>query len=241
MLAASPPVLAGFIVLPLALAATLVLGIAAAGRGGREAPEVTRRWIGATAGAVAAWLCLTWVVAARGVLRRFDATPPPFLLLGLAVVGLGLVIGCSPVGTRLVRGLPLSALVGVQAFRFPLELLMHRAYTEGLMPVQMSYSGRNFDILTGVTAGLLGLALVRWRVPRWLVMLWNVVGLALLVNIVTVAVLSTPMFRWFGDDRLNTWVTYPPFVWLPAMMVLVAWTGHVLVFRKLGSRDGARK
>jgi len=31
----------------------------------------------------------------------------------------------------------------------------------------------------------------------------------------------------------NTWVTYPPFVWLPAMMVLVAWAGHILVFRSL--------
>jgi hypothetical protein len=35
----------------------------------------------------------------------------------------------------LVRGVPLWALVGFQIFRLPLELLMHRAYVEGLLPV----------------------------------------------------------------------------------------------------------
>ena len=143
-------------------------------------------------------------------------------------------VSCAPLGTRLIRGLPLAALVGYQVFRFPLELLMHRAYVEGIMPVQMSYSGRNFDILTGISAGLLGLVLLAhptcragsiqpgtWRASR------------LLVNIVTVAVLSTPAFGWFGRDRLNVFVLYPPFVWLPAVMVLAALMGHILVWRKL--------
>src|SRR5438093_66884 len=91
----------------------------------------------------------------------------------------------------------------------------------------------------GVSAGLLGLALARGPVPRWLVTAWNLGGLALLVNIVTVAILSTPLFRWFGDDKLNTWVTYPPFVWLPAVMVTAALIGHLLVFRWLASTAGA--
>jgi hypothetical protein len=97
----------------------------------------------------------------------------------------------------------------------------------------MSYSGRNFDILTGISAGLLGLILLRSHVPRWVVQVWNVAGFALLVNIVTVAVVSTPAFAWFGRDRLNVFVLYPPFVWLPAVMVLAALMGHILVWRKL--------
>lgn len=27
------------------------------------------------------------------------------------------------------------------------------------------------------------------------------------INVVTVAILGTPRFRYFGDDRLNVWVT----------------------------------
>jgi len=234
-LPASALVTGGFIVLPLALAAALPAGVAVAGRRLGASPSSTRRAVSVTAIATAAWLALTWVAASTGVLRRFDAKPPPFAFLVVAIAALGLVVAFSPMGTRLVAGLPLSVLVGVQVFRFPLELLMHRAYEDGLMPVQMSYSGRNWDILTGFTAGLLGLALRRWRLPRWVVMGWNVGGLLLLANVVGIAIVSTPILRWFGDDRLNTWVAYPPFVWLPAVMVVAAWAGHLLVFRKLAA------
>jgi hypothetical protein len=110
---------------------------------------------------------------------------------------------------------------------------MHEAYVERVMPVQMSYSGQNYDILTGISGGVLGWWLSRGRVPRGIVTVWNVLGFALLLNVVTVAILSTPMFRWFGDGRVNTFVTYPPFVWLPAVLVPAALIGHLLVWRKL--------
>jgi hypothetical protein len=114
---------------------------------------------------------------------------------------------------------------------------MHRAYTEGLMPVQMSYSGRNFDIITGVTAVLLGawLAFTR-RESRGLVLLWNTLGLALLVNILVVALLSTPTpMRVFMNEPANVWISRAPWVWLPAVLVLAALCGHVLVYRRLAS------
>ena len=221
--------------LPLLVAAGFVAAVDWAGRRlGAPATARRRRTTGVALGTIA-WLAVTWLAAASGVLGRFDAFPPPFagFLLALIVVGVG--VACSPIGTRLVRGLPLWALVGYQVFRFPLELLMHRASTEGIMPVQMSYSGRNYDILTGISAGLLGWWLARRPVPRWVVGAWNLGGFALLLNIVAVAVASTPIFRWFGDDRLNTFVAYPPFVWLPAVLVTAALMGHVLVWRRLAA------
>ena len=96
----------------------------------------------------------------------------------------------------------------------------------------MSYSGRNFDIITGITALVIALV-VRRRPSRALVLAWNVMGTALLLNIVAIAIASTPRVRYFGDDRLNVFVTYPPFVWLPAVMVLAALAGHLLIFRAL--------
>jgi len=230
---ASPLVTWGFVVLPLLVAVGFVLACEWAGRRLGDDKGVRRRRAVRVSAAVLGWLLVTTLAAGSGILRRFDATPPPFAGLVLAVVALGIAVPCSSLGTLLARGLPLWALVGSQVFRFPLELLMHRAYVEGVMPVQMSYSGWNGDILTGITAGLLGWWLALGRVPRVVVIAWNVLGLALLANIVTIAIVSTPVFRWFGDDRLNTFVAYPPFVWLPAVLVTAALTGHVLVWRKL--------
>jgi hypothetical protein len=230
---ASGVVTGGFIVLPLLVTAGFVLACEWAGRRLGEERGVRHRRAVRVGVAVVVWLLLTALLAVSGVLQRFDRTPPPFAGLVLAVTVIGIVVPLSPLGSLLVRGLPLWVLVGSQVFRFPLELVMHQAYLEGVMPVQMSYSGRNFDIVTGITAGLLGLWLARRPVPRWIVAGWNLLGFALLVNVVTVAIVSTPAFGWFGADRFSTFVTYFPFVWLPAALVLAALMGHILVWRSL--------
>jgi hypothetical protein len=155
----------------------------------------------------------------------------------IGIIGLASVIAFSRYGWRLAAGLPVALLVAIQGFRLPLELAMHRMYERGVMPVQMSYSGRNFDIITGITAFLVAWLVASGRGGRRLVLAWNLLGLALLINVMTVAILSMPLFRYFGDDRLNIWVTYPPFVWLPAVMVLAALAGHLLIFRAVGAPE----
>jgi hypothetical protein len=232
---ASAFVTGAFVILPLLVVAGFILAREWAGRRLGEDRAARRRAVVSLGVAAAAWLALTWAVAASGVLRRWDAVPPPLAFLVLAVLAIGIGVPWSPLGAKLAGGLPLWALVGSQVFRFPLELVMHRAYVEGVMPVQMSYSGRNFDILTGIGAGVLGLWLLLGRAPRGAVTAWNLLGLALLANVVTVALVSTPALRWFGDDRLNVWITYPPFVWLPAVLVTAALVGHLLVWRRLAA------
>ena len=225
-----------FILIPLALVATLVAGVIAASRQLGEPAAVRRRMVFLTIAVSAMWMGATWWAAASGALRQWDASPPPLVILVAAIVILAGLIAFTGYGARLVRGLPLWTLVAAQAFRLPLELAMHAQYERGVMPAQMSYSGRNFDIVTGATAIVVAWLAATGRAGRGVVGAWNVLGFALLLNIVVVAILSTPLFRYFGDDRLNVWVTYPPFVWLPAVMVLAALAGHLLIFRAVWKR-----
>jgi len=240
---ASILLLYGFIVLPILVAVALSAIIwRAVGAEGYPRRQTNRLQIGLALGAVA-WLAITLWVSAAGVLRHFERQPPPMLFLVAAVFALAGWLAFSWIGDLVVRHTSWVALVGLQGFRLPLELLMHRAYVEGIMPVQMSYSGRSFDIVSGATAIVLALALARFQVPRWVIAVWNVLGTVLLVNILVIAIASMPMFHWFGMDRLNVWVADPPFVWLPAVLVLSALAGHLLMFRKLpaGVSGGIRR
>jgi hypothetical protein len=185
------------------------------------------------AGATALWLGLLAVVAESGLLARFDLRPPPLALFILGCLVAGLLLGFSRVGGWLSTGLPLWLLVGSQAFRLPLELVMHRAAEDGLMPSALSFSGYNFDILSGSSALLLAPLLARYRVPRALVMAWNALGIAALVNIFVIAVLTAPFVHALGPNQINDWVAYFPYVWLPGVMVLLAIAGHVVVSRRL--------
>jgi hypothetical protein len=222
-----------FVALPLLLAGGLAWGVGAASRRLGEDPAVRRRALMITAVGAVVWMAGTWLAAASGVLRQWQATPPPFMILVVGIVILAVAIAFTSYGRRIALGLPVWVLVATQSFRLPLELAMHEMYERGVMPVQMSYEGLNYDILTGSSAILVAiLARAGWG-RRALVAGWNVLGLALLLNVVTVALLSTPRFAYFGNDRLNEWVADPPYVWLPAVMVLAALVGHLLVFRAL--------
>jgi hypothetical protein len=216
---------AGFWILALAIALSLpVWTWRTTGRRGST---------GFALGLVCGWMVLTGLLTQWTGFRSF-APPPPFLLtVFVGAVGV-VVLVFSPLGRELTASASLAGLVLFQSFRFPLELLMHRAYQEGLMPVQMSYHGRNLDILTGMSALVLG-SILLWRpLPRALLWLWNLSGLGLLINVVGVAILSTPSpFRQFHNDPPNIWVLEMPFVWLPTVMVLAALFGHLAVGRKL--------
>ena len=220
----------GLAVLIVAAAASLVRRASLrCGDSADVAARMQRRFL---AGA-AIWIAIVSALAFSGLLLPGDGPPVPFVLMMVSLVVLGVTFPRSAIGDRLARGAALSSLVGFQSFRFPLELVMHRAYEEGLMPEQMSYSGQNFDIVTGITALVLGLGLMITRVPRGVILAWNVMGLILLANIVGVAILSTPVFAYFGPDRLNVWVMRMPYTLLPAVMVLAALAGHLIIFRAL--------
>ena len=223
----------GFILLALAVAGAAVAVVHVALR----RRSTTLR----TALAIAGVLGLTALLAATGALR-FDTTPPTMLVCIAVTLAATAGLGLSRFGAELASATPLALLVAFQAFRLPLELLLHRAANEGVMPVQMSFEGWNFDIVTGSSAILVAFALSRMRsegARRALAGVWNVVGSVLLAVIVTVAMLSTPTpIRVFHNDPPNDWIARFPFVWLPELFVALALLGHLLVFRRLRRAAG---
>ena len=230
--AGSPLLHASFILLTIAVSLLFVSAVYASARRSKISRDAVRRRTVVAGCLTMCWVAATGLAAARGVLHF--SPPPTMLVLFALIFGAAIALAASRVGKQLAVGLPMAALVGYQSFRVVVELLLHRAYVEGLMPVQMSYSGRNFDIITGVTALALGAGLVRGSPPPWVVLGWNTLGLALLANVVTVAFLSAPTpLRVFMNEPANVWITRAPWVWLPAVMVFAALGGHLLVYRRL--------
>jgi len=220
-----------FVVIPIAIVLLLVWGVASAWRRAGRSPASIRLTALTTLAFSVVWLNVTWSLAQGGVLAQWERTPPPFMVLVITMIILAFAIAFSRLGGRLAEYIPIWVLVGVQAFRLPLELAMHRMAERGIMPPQMTYTGRNFDIVTGATAIIVAALVWSRRGGRNLVLAWNLLGLALLINVIIVAIVSTPRFARFGPDRLNVWVAFPPFVWLPAVLVLAALAGHLIVFR----------
>ncbi len=135
-----------------------------------------------------AWGLLHGALAESGAYADATAFPPPqFLLLGPVLIAL-LALLLLPRGRAWLGSMPLVALTALHALRIPVELVLHRAYEAGLVPRGMTYSGHNFDIVSGITAVLMVVWLLSPRPPsRAVLIAWNIMCLVLLVIVVATA------------------------------------------------------
>jgi hypothetical protein len=133
-------------------------------------------------------------------------------------------------GHRIAYQTPIAWLVFFQAFRLPLELVLHDWYTSGIIPETMTWTGSNWDIASGVFACLV-CAFVGKRL--WLAWLFNIVGIVLLLNVGRVALLSSPVpFGWDVEPKLEL-ILHLPHAYIVPLCVGGAALGHVLLSRRL--------
>ena len=190
-----------------------------------------------------AWLALLAFLAQSGFFRNFQILPPRIAFAVLPPVLIILFLAGSGRVSRLLAVLPPGWLVGAQGFRVSVEIVLWLLFLDNLVPVQMTFEGLNYDVLAGLTAPVIALYLARNPKRKKTVgVVWNILGLLLLLNIVTIAFLSAPFpFRAFMNEPANTIVAHWPFIWLPGFVVPMAFLLHVFSLKQLlaGSKSGA--
>jgi hypothetical protein len=180
------------------------------------------------------WLLLTGFLASTDFYRQ-DSLPPRVVAFGVLPSVLLILVYFIFFRHSFIDKLSLEKLTLLSVVRFPVELVLHWLYQAGQVPRIMTFEGWNFDILSGISALVIYLVAFRKdRVNRSLLIIWNIAALCLLINIVSIAVLSFrgPMQR-LAFDQPNVGVTYLPFIWLPALVVPIVLFAHVASLRQL--------
>ena len=188
------------------------------------------RVTGLAALTLALWLGAQALLVAGGRMTSFPLNGLPFFFGPILVVWTGLAL--SPVGRRLATSVPLAALVAFQAFRLPLELVLHSWVAQGTIPQTMTWSGQNWDIVSGLTALACAPLANRFRLAARLA---NIVGFALLLNVMRVAILSSPVpFGWGVQPSLRL-AFHLPYALIGPVCVGGALFGHLVLTRALWS------
>lgn len=180
------------------------------------------------------WLLLTGYLSTTGFYRVPEAMPPRVVAFG--VLPSIMVIGIYFIAFRkFIARFPLRSLTILHIVRVPVELVLFWLYRDGQVPIQMTFEGWNYDILSGITAPLIyWFAFRGGRVNKTFLIIWNLAALGLLVNIVTIAVLSfRSPFQQLAFEQPNVGVTYLPFIWLPAIIVPAVLFAHLSALYKL--------
>ncbi len=182
-----------------------------------------------------AWLDFVELLAGKGFFLDFQILPPRVLLAILPSLALLLFLSMTRVMDGTLARIPPATLVYLQSFRIVVEFVLWQLVSAGVAPEIMSFHGRNFDILVGLSAPVVAYCCFTRRIwPERVALWWNVAGILVLLNTVIHAQLATPSpFRVFHTSPPNTFIAYPPYVLLPAFLVPLAWFFHAMSIRQL--------
>ncbi|SNC67650.1 hypothetical protein SAMN06265337_2024 [Hymenobacter gelipurpurascens] len=198
----------------------------------RAAPKA----VGAVLLGLAAWLAVQAGLAVQGFYQELAPRPPRLLLFAIlpTLLVMGALFATKP-GRRFLDALPLGHLTYLNVVRVPVELVLYGLFLAGQVPQLMTFEGRNWDIVAGLTAPLVGFwGFTHPRISRATLLIWHVVALALLLNIVAWAILSSPMpLQQVAFEQPNVAILKFPFVWLPAVVVPIVLLGHLVAIRQL--------
>lgn len=183
--------------------------------------------------AVLGWLAVTAVLALNGFFEDFS-TIPPRVAFAVAPPFLAVIFAAWKAPNELLAAPP-RIFVTYQGFRVLMEVVLFMLYYVGVLPQQMTWEGRNFDVVVGITAPIVAWFCLRsGRTMRGPMIAWNMVSMILLANIMIVGLLSAPTpFRMFTEGPANRVVALWPWIWLPSFVVPMALAGHLFSLRQL--------
>ncbi len=178
----------------------------------------------------ALWLLIVGFGSFSGYFTNTVSKPPRFLLILLGAIVLSVVF------YKIVRKnhLDQRLLLAIHMLRLPIELVLYQLFLEKKVPVLMTFKGWNFDILMGISAIIifLYLSFSKYKLPKYFILAWNILGLLLLLFIVGIAILSSPLpTQQLAFGQPNIAVLYFPYVYLPALIVPLVLLAHILAIR----------
>lgn len=182
---------------------------------------------------IAAWLGVTALLARTGVLAVWTSRPPRLLLLPLTVFATLMFVNRTNTFRALLERLPRWWPVALQTFRVGVELVLWGLYVTHQVPVQITFEGRNFDVLIGASAPFVAYLVASNRIAPWALLAWHALGFAMLANVIGIVVTSLPgplHLDWPGEPltAIASW----PAVWIPAFLAPLAVFLHIVSIRQ---------
>jgi hypothetical protein len=183
------------------------------------------------------WLIIQAILTLNNVYNiNTDTLPPKILLLGILPTLLTIVLlFATKKGRGIIDSLPLAKLTYLNLVRIPVEIVLYWLFLNQAIPELMTFEGRNFDIIAGITSPIIAyFGVIKKRISRSIILGWNFICLGLLINIVVSALLSAPSpLQKFAFDQPNIAILNFPFSWLPTFIVPIILFGHLVSIRQL--------
>ena len=175
------------------------------------------------------------ILSYKGFYLDTSAVPPRLLFILLPSLIIMVIAFVTRSGKTFIDGINLKIYTYLHSVRVVVEVVILWLFIHELMPQSMTFEGRNFDILSGLTAPLIAyFGFTKKTIAKKYIILWNVICLLLVLQVVITGILSAPFeFQQMAFDQPNTGILYFPFIWLPSIVVPIVIFGHIVAISRL--------
>ncbi len=180
------------------------------------------------------WCMVQSVLAYRGFYQNTQTVPPRFVLV-LFPSTLLIVFGLLPKQRNyMIKNRKLKISTFLHTVRIPVEITLYSLFLHKLIPEILTFGGRNFDIISGISAPIIGYLYLKNKIGVNVLLTWNVICLFLVIFVLCNGILSAELpFQQFGFEQPNVAIKYFPFVLLPALIVPLVIYTHIIDILKL--------
>jgi len=181
------------------------------------------------------WVLFQGILSFSGFYLDSYSFPPRFALIALPALITIIISFINKKSLAFFDTFDNSILTLLHTIRIPVELVLFWLFLGGAVPELMTFEGRNFDILAGITAPIMYYFVIYKKVlSNKLLLIWNIISLILLINIIINGTLSVPTpIQQFAFDQPNIALINFPFVWLPCCIVPIVILSHLISIRQL--------
>ena len=190
---------------------------------------------GMLAGIIIAWAVIQSIIASTGFYTVTNSIPPRFALLLFPPLLTILLLFITAGGRSVIDKFNATWLTWLHIVRIPVEFILYWLFLYKQVPALITFEGKNFDIISGITAMFIAyFGYQRKQLRKPVLLIWNIACLGLLFNVVVRALLSAPFpFQQFAFDQPTVAVLYFPFILLPGLIVPLVLLSHLVCIRRL--------
>ena len=176
-----------------------------------------------------AWICMQTFLSLSDRHTPTKSLLPIFPLITIPPTLLVVVLFFTKKGNQFVSSINIKTLMIVHFVRVLVELGLFCLAVYKVVPELLTFEGRNWDILIGISAfAIYYFGFVRTKLKKSAILVWNIIGLAFLVNVIFNTVYIVLVLK-----PLNFALGYFPFFLLPSLIVPLVMFSHFASIKQI--------
>jgi hypothetical protein len=192
--------------------------------------KTRRKKLFITSFVMAIWLGIQYLLSENGFYSNLNLAPRIPLFMVLPLFLFTLILFKKNKKKPFIQAIPIYIPIAYQSFRAVIEGLFYYTFLQGILPVQVTFEGVNYDVLWGISAVLMGMYAFRKNASKKLLIIWNYIGIGVVAFAAFTFITSFYFPSIWGSENLRISKEFNqfPFLLLPSFFMPSAIFVHVL-------------